>query len=119
MVSWVILVTAGDSSVIDVTSDEQTGINPSFFDFKKEVETIFSPNQIEKELQATKEPAEADTFDYELESGVSLERDYDFYADDDDDVGESKYKFNDVDSSGSNPVTVRTGFYPSAAASRY
>ena len=116
MVSWVILVTAGDSSVIDVTSDEQTGINPSFFDFKKEVETIFSPNQIEKELQATKEPAEADTFDYELESGVSLERDYDFYADDDD-VGESK--FNDVDSSGSNPVTVRTGFYPSAAASRY
>ena len=127
---WIILlwivVTAGAvqdehdavHEVHDVTTESPPIIIPSFFDFKKEIENIF-PDVSDQEV-STMEP------EFELETGVTLERDYDFYADDiqsfDDyednyDDDEDNYG-SDVDMSGSAQVTVRSGYFPSQSKSR-
>ena len=118
-VSAVIMtVTAGDTNH-DTARTQQMSPSltlPSFFDFKKEIANIFPDTE-----------AAADTrqaFDYELQPGVTLERDYDFYSDDseddisdnDDDHGDHEVPTKgDVHGSGSAQVTVRTGFFPVAS----
>ena len=118
-VSAVIMtVTAGDTNH-DTARTQQLSPSltlPSFFDFKKEIANIFPDTE-----------AAADTgqaFDYELQPGVTLERDYDFYSDDseddisdnDDDHGDHEVPTKgDVHGSGSAQVTVRTGFFPVAS----
>ena len=118
-VSAVIMtVTAGDTNH-DTLRTQQLSPSltlPSFFDFKKEIANIFPDTE-----------AAADTgqaFDYELQPGVMLERDYDFYSDDseddisdnDDDHGDHEVPTKgDVHGSGSAQVTVRTGFFPVAS----
>ena len=113
---WIVVATAEH----DVTTESPPIIIPSFFDFKKEIESIF-PDVSDHEA-STIEP------EYELETGVTLERDYDFYADDiqnfddyednydaDDD---NNYGSDDADMSGSAQVTVRSGYFPSQSKSR-
>lgn len=76
------------------TKDEESFfIKPAFFDFNKEIESIF-PTQTERSVSEEQSP------DYVLEEGVSLERDYDFYS--------------DVEGSESEmaPVTARAGYSP-------
>ena len=118
-VSAVIMtVTAGDTNH-DTLRTQQLSPSltlPSFFDFKKEIANIFPDTE-----------AAADTgqaFDYELQPGVTLERDYDFYSEDseddisdnDDDHGDHEVPTKgDVHGSGSAQVTVRTGFFPVAS----
>ena len=118
-VSAVIMtVTAGDTNHDTVRTQQMSPslTLPSFFDFKKEIANIFPDTE-----------AAADTgqaFDYELQPGVTLERDYDFYSDDseddvsdnDDDHGDHEVPTKgDVHGSGSAQVTVRTGFFPVAS----
>ena len=118
-VSAVIMtVTAGDTNHDTVRTQQMSPslTLPSFFDFKKEIANIFPDTE-----------AAADTgqaFDYELQPGVTLERDYDFYSDDseddvsdnDDDHGDHEVPIKgDVHGSGSAQVTVRTGFFPVAS----
>ena len=113
-----VTVTAGDTNH-DTARTQQMSPSltlPSFFDFKKEIANIFPDTE-----------AAADTrqaFDYELQPGVTLERDYDFYSDDseddisdnDDDHGDHEVPTKgDVHGSGSAQVTVRTGFFPVAS----
>ena len=119
---WIVVTTAEHDSVHDVhgvTTASPPIIIPSFFDFKKEIENIF-PDVSDHEA-STIEP------EYELETGVTLERDYDFYADDiqkfDDyednyDDDDDDYGSDDVDMSGSAQVTVRSGYFPSQSKSR-
>ena len=114
----IVTVTAGDTNH-DTIRTQQLSPSltlPSFFDFKKEIANIFPDTE-----------AAADTgqaFDYELQPGVTLERDYDFYSDDsdddvsgnDDDDGDHEVPTKeDVHGSGSAQVTVRTGFFPVAS----
>lgn len=117
-VSAVIMtVTAGDTNHDTARTQLSPSLTlPSFFDFKKEIANIFPDTE-----------AAADTrqaFDYELQPGVTLERDYDFYSDDseddisdnDDDHGDHEVPTKgDVHGSGSAQVTVRTGFFPVAS----
>ena len=117
-VSAVIMtVTAGDTNHDTIRTQISPSLTlPSFFDFKKEIASIFPDTE-----------AAADTgqaFDYELQPGVTLERDYDFYSDDseddisdnDDDHGDHEVPTKgDVHGSGSAQVTVRTGFFPVAS----
>ena len=117
-VSAVIMtVTAGDTNHDTARTQLSPSLTlPSFFDFKKEIANIFPDTE-----------AAADTgqaFDYELQPGVTLERDYDFYSDDseddisdnDDDHGDHEVPTKgDVQGSGSAQVTVRTGFFPVAS----
>ena len=118
-VSAVIMtVTAGDTNH-DTARTQQLSPSltlPSFFDFKKEIANIFP------DTEAAAETRQA--FDYELQPGVTLERDYDFYSDDseddisdnDDDHGDHEVPTKgDVHGSGSAQVTVRTGFFPVAS----
>ena len=118
-VSAVIMtVTAGDTNH-DTARTQQMSPSltlPSFFDFKKEIANIFP------DTEAAAETRQA--FDYELQPGVTLERDYDFYSDDseddisdnDDDHGDHEVPTKgDVHGSGSAQVTVRTGFFPVAS----
>ena len=111
IVSLIIMVTCGDTETSDGDNVTPPNIIPSFFDFKKEIESIFPPNESHLS-QSSKEFVTFD--DYELEPGVTLERDYDFYDDDQDDFND----LNDVDMSESAQVTVRSGFYPNQAATR-
>ena len=67
---------------------------PSFQDFKKEIENIFPSSQ-------SQSPSSSD---YVLEPGVTLDRDYDFYDDTDNE--------NDVGASESAQVTLRSSFFP-------
>ena len=116
-VSAVIMtVTAGDTNHDTARTQLSPSLTlPSFFDFKKEIANIFPDTE-----------AAADTrqaFDYELQPGVTLERDYDFYSDDseddvsdnDDDGDHEVPTKGDVHGSGSAQVTVRTGFFPVAS----
>ena len=112
---WIVVTTAEH----DMTTESPPIIIPSFFDFKKEIENIF-PDVSDHEV-STIEPK------YELETGVTLERDYDFYADDiqnfDDyednyDDDDDNYGSDDADMSGSAQVTVRSGYFPSLSKSR-
>ena len=122
-VSAVIMtVTAGDTNH-DTARTQQLSPSltlPSFFDFKKEIASIFPDTEVT--AVSTAETRQA--FDYELQPGVTLERDYDFYSDDseddvsdnDDDHGDHEVPTKgDVHGSGSAQVTVRTGFFPVAS----
>ena len=113
----IVTVTAGDTNHDTARTQLSPSLTlPSFFDFKKEIANIFPDTE-----------AAADTgqaFDYELQPGVTLERDYDFYSDDseedvsdnDDDHGDHEVPTKgDVHGSGSSQVTVRTGFFPVAS----
>ena len=113
----IVTVTAGDTNHDTARTQLSPSLTlPSFFDFKKEIANIFPDTE-----------AAADTgqaFDYELQPGVTLERDYDFYSDDseddisdnDDDHGDHEVPTKgDVHGSGSAQVTVRTGFFPVAS----
>ena len=114
----IVTVTAGDTNH-DTARTQQLSPSltlPSFFDFKKEIANIFP------DTEAAAETRQA--FDYELQPGVTLERDYDFYSDDseddisdnDDDHGDHEVPTKgDVHGSGSAQVTVRTGFFPVAS----
>ena len=94
----ILLVTFSTASALDPAlenvDERAKGVSqplqlPSFKDFKKEIETIFpsSPSS-----------------DYVLEPGVTLDRDYDFYDDTDNE--------NDVGASESAQVTLRSSFFP-------
>ena len=124
-VSAVIMtVTAGDTNH-DTARTQQMSPSltlPSFFDFKKEIANIFPDTEAAAAAVTTAETRQA--FDYELQPGVTLERDYDFYSDDseddisdnDDDHGDHEVPTKgDVHGSGSAQVTVRTGFFPVAS----
>ena len=112
----IVTVTAGDTNHDTARTQLSPSLTlPSFFDFKKEIANIFPDTE-----------AVADTrqaFDYELQPGVTLERDYDFYSDDseddvsdNDDHGDHEVPTKgDVHGSGSAQVTVRTGFFPVAS----
>ena len=77
---------------------------PSFFDLKQEIENIFPSAR-----------SDLVTDDYILEPGVTLERDYDFYDDDiDNEPGDDD---DALDTSESAAITVRSSFFPQAAAS--
>ena len=121
-VSAVIMtVTAGDTNH-DTARTQQMSPSltlPSFFDFKKEIASIFPDTEAAAVTTADTRQA----FDYELQPGVTLERDYDFYSDDseddvsdNDDHGDHEVPTKgDVHGSGSAQVTVRTGFFPVAS----
>ena len=95
----ILLVTFSTASALDPAlenvDERAKGVSqqplqlPSFKDFKKEIENIFpsSPSS-----------------DYVLEPGVTLDRDYDFYDDIDNE--------NDVGASESAQVTLRSSFFP-------
>ena len=107
----VIVVTGAREMERDSVTTVTTPINPSFFDFKKEIEDIFPSKD---PLAPTKELL----FDYDLQKGVTLERDYDFYSDNlfDDYRSDLESDFNatgksDVEMSGSSQVTVTRGFF--------
>ena len=70
----VIVVTRAREMDRDGVTTVATPIIPSFFDFSKEIEDIFPD---EDPFAQTKELL----FDYDLQKGVTLERDYDFYSD--------------------------------------
>ena len=119
----IVTVTAGDTNH-DTVRTQQLSPSltlPSFFDFKKEIANIFPDTEVTAAV-STAETRQA--FDYELQPGVTLERDYDFYSDDseddvsdnDDDHGDHEVPTKgDVHGSGSAQVTVRTGFFPVAS----
>ena len=75
------------------TKEEDIFIKPTFFDFNKEVESIF-PSKSEQSVKEDEDQSP----DYILEEGVSLERDYDFYSD----VSGSESEMV--------PVTARAGY---------
>ena len=117
-VSAVIMtVTAGDTNHDTARTQLSPSLTlPSFFDFKKEIANIFPDTKTAADTRQA--------FDYELQPGVTLERDYDFYSDDseddisdnDDDHGDHEVPTKgDVHGSGSAQVTVRTGFFPVAS----
>lgn len=108
----VIVVTGAREMERDSVTSVTTPIIPTFFDFKKEIEDIFPDKAQTKEL----------LFDYDLQTGVTLERDYDFYSDNPDDYrSDLESDFNatgksDVEMSGSaQQVTVTRGFFPQSS----
>ena len=108
----VIVVTGAREMERDGVTSVTTPIIPTFFDFKKEIEDIFPDKAQTKEL----------LFDYDLQTGVTLERDYDFYSDNLDDYhSDLESDFNatgksDVEMSGSaQQVTVTRGFFPQSS----
>ena len=108
----VIVVTGAREIERDSVTSVTTPIIPTFFDFKKEIEDIFPDKAQTKEL----------LFDYDLQTGVTLERDYDFYSDNLDDYrSDLESDFNatgksDVEMSGSaQQVTVTRGFFPQSS----
>lgn len=111
----VIVVTGAREMERDSVTSVTKPIIPSFFDFKKEIEDIF----LDKDpLAQTKELL----FDYDLQKGVTLERDYDFYSDNlfDDYRSDLESDVNatgksDVEMSGSAQVPVTTGFFPQSS----
>ena len=118
-----VTVTAGDTNHDTARTQLSPSLTlPSFFDFKKEIANIFPDTEAAAAAVSTAETRQA--FDYELQPGVTLERDYDFYSDDseddisdnDDDHGDHEVPTKgDVHGSGSAQVTVRTGFFPVAS----
>ena len=117
---WIVVTVAAVHDENDVTTESPPIIIPSFFDFKKEIEDIFPDVSDNDEMKSTIEP------EFELETGVTLERDYDFYADDiqnfddyEDNYEDDEDNYgSDVDMSGSAQVTVRSGYFPSQSKSR-
>ena len=108
----VIVVTGAREMERDSVTSVTTPIIPTFFDFKKEIEDIFPDKAQTKEL----------LFDYDLQQGVTLERDYDFYSDNlfDDYRSHLESDLNatgksDVEMSGSSQVTVTRGFSPQSS----
>ena len=111
----VIVVTGAREMERDSVTTVTPPIIPNFFDFKKEIEDIFPDKD---PLTQTKEALS----DYDLQAGVTLERDYDFYSDNlfDDYRSDLESDFNatsksDVEMSGSSQVTVTSGFFPQSS----
>ena len=108
----VIVVTGAREMDRDGVTTVATPIIPSFFDFSKEIEDIFpdkDPFAQTKEL----------LFDYDLQKGVTLERDYDFYSDNlfNDDHSDLERDSNetgksDAEMSASSRVPVEADVFP-------
>ena len=108
----VIVVTGAREMDRDGVTTVATPIIPSFFDFSKEIEDIFpdkDPFAQTKEL----------LFDYDLQKGVTLERDYDFYSDNlfNDDHSDLERDSNetgksDAEMSASSRVPVEAEVFP-------
>ena len=105
----VIVVTGAREMERDSVTSVTTPIIPTFFDFKKEIEDIFPDKAQTKEL----------LFDYDLQTGVTLERDYDFYSDNlfNDDHSDLERDSNetgksDAEMSASSRVPVEADVFP-------